>query len=215
MADSDEASDTTQWRRAIRFYRRPLGVPWLIAAVVVPLLFGAIGYGLVDRNREQNWPAPAMPPLTGPNTPTIPPVWLSPVSITRAGDDITLRGEFPDEKAKRALLEAVIASVGSTANVIDLLGINPDIEALDFSDAGPVFNAASAIPNFSLAVEGDTIRLAGTAASTQQVDAIEQAAEDAWPNLNIVDTMAISGQVNPKGSASPAPAPAPGPPGGH
>jgi peptidoglycan-binding protein ArfA len=198
MAEPGEASETNRWRRAAKFYRRPPGVPWLIALVVVPLILGAIGYGLADRSRELNPPSAASP--TGLNTPVIPPVWLSPVSITRNGNDITLRGEFPDNRAKNALLDAVIGSIGSTANVIDDLAINPDVESLDFSDSATIFNAAAPILNFSFVVNGDTIRLAGTAASIQQVDTIEQAAEDTWPDLNIVDTMEISGPVMPTGS---------------
>lgn len=217
MASSDEAPETTAGRRAAKFYRRPLGVPWLIALVAVPLLLAAIGYGVADRNRAANAPTGALPTLapSSTNRPTIPPVSLAPVSIIRNGNDITLRGEFPDDKAKAALLDAVTASVGSHANVIDTLGINPDVTSLDFSDAGPVFNAAASIPDFSLVVNGDTISLAGTAASTGQLDAIERAAEDAWPNLNITDTMEVRGPVTPTGSSIPAPAPAPGPTGGR
>jgi len=67
MADSDEAAETTQWRRAAKFYRRPLGVPWLIALVVIPLLLGAIGYGLSERTRSQvNGPTGALPTLAPP-----------------------------------------------------------------------------------------------------------------------------------------------------
>ncbi|GBE64775.1 hypothetical protein MFM001_12370 [Mycobacterium sp. MFM001] len=218
MADSDEAAETTQ---VARFYRRPLGVPWLIGLVVIPLLLGAIGYGLTERTRSQeNGPTGALPTLAPPTSggasppaPTIPPISLAPVSITRNGNDITLRGEFPDDKAKRALLDAVIASVGSEANVIDELGINPDINALDFSDAGPVFNAAASIPNFRLSVSGDTITLAGTTPSIDQADAILQAADDAWPNLNIDNQIEVSGPITPIPAPAPAPGPAPGGPG--
>jgi peptidoglycan-binding protein ArfA len=207
MASSEEASETTEWRRAARFYRRPLGVPWLIALAIVPLLLAAIGYGLLGRNQsESNPPTGALPtPPSGVNTPTIPPVSLAPVSVIRNGDDITLSGFFPDERAKAALLDAVIASVGSNANVIDTLGINPDVTSLDFSDAGPVFSAAASITDFSLVVNGDTITLGGTAASAKQQDAVEQAAEDAWPNLNIVDKMGISGPITPTGAPSAPP----------
>jgi peptidoglycan-binding protein ArfA len=200
MAEPGEASETTRWRRAAKFYRRSPGVPWLIALVVVPLMLGAIGYGLADRSREINPPSAASPAPTGPNTPVIPPVWLSPVSITRNGNDITLRGEFPNNRAKNELLDAVIGSIGHSANVIDDLAINPDVESLDFSDSAALFNAAASIPDFSLLVNGDTIRLAGTAASMDQVDTVEQAAEDTWPDLNIVDTMEIGGPVTPTGS---------------
>ncbi|KAA8963425.1 BON domain-containing protein [Mycobacterium sp.] len=206
MASPEKASETAEPRRSAKFYRRPLGVPWLIALIVVPLLLAAIGYAVGDRNHaESNAPtgaptgAPALP--TGANRkPTIPPVSLTPVSITRNGRDITLSGFFPDERAKAALLDAVIAAVGSNANIIDTLGINPDVTALDFSDAGPVFNAAASITNFSLVVSGDTITLSGTAASAEQQDAVEQAAENAWPNLNIVDKMGINGPLTSTGS---------------
>ncbi len=59
----------------------------------------------------------------------------------------------------------MIASVGDDINIIDNLGVNPDIKALDFSKAGPVFEAAATIPDFSLTVNGDTVTLAGTAAT--------------------------------------------------
>jgi hypothetical protein len=52
MAGSDEAPETTEWRRASKFYRRPPGLPWLIGLVVIPLLLGVIGYGEVNRNRS-------------------------------------------------------------------------------------------------------------------------------------------------------------------
>lgn len=211
MTSSEDAPEATRWRRAAKFYRRPLGAPWLIAAVAIPLLLGAIGYGLVDRNEmESSSPTAALPTLSPPEspgaqatTPIVPPVWVAPVSVVRNGDDITLRGEFPDEKAKTALLDAVIRSVGSNANIIDMLDVNPDVTALDFSDAEALFNAAAPIRDFSLTVNGDTVKLAGTAASTDQVDSIEQLAEDTWPNLNIVDTMAIGGPATPTGPSGP------------
>lgn len=200
MADSDKATESTEWRRVAKFYRRPLGVPWLIGLVVIPLLLGAIGYGLTDLTRsESNGPTGQLPTLAppashqaSPTAPTIPPISLAPLSITRNGKDITLRGDFPDAKAKAALLDAVTASVGSTANVIDNLGVNPDVNSLDFSDAAAVFNAAASIPDFRLSVAGDTITLAGTAATGDQADAVLQAADDAWPNLNIDNQIATS-----------------------
>jgi peptidoglycan-binding protein ArfA len=209
MASPEGASETVQRRRVAKFYRRPLGVPWLIALVVVPLLLAAIGYGVLDRNQAQsNAPTRALPTMpSGANRkPTIPPISLTPVSIIRNGRDITLSGFFPNERAKAALLDAVIAAVGSNANIIDTLGIDPDVTSLDFSDAGPVFDAAASITNFSLVVNGDTITLSGTAASAEQQDAVEQAAENAWPNLNIVDKMGINGPLTTTGSSSVPPA---------
>ncbi|MCV7258451.1 channel-forming protein ArfA/OmpATb [Mycobacterium shimoidei] len=158
------------------FYRRRFR--WLIG-LMVTLLLGAIGYGLLDRTRSHE------PTGAAPAAATISPISLVPVSITRTGKEITLQGEFPDAKARAALLDAVVESVGSTANVVDNLGINPDVNSLDFSDAALVFNTAAAIPDFRLSAVGDTVTLAGTAATAEQADAVLQAAEDTWPDLHI------------------------------
>lgn len=217
---TDETPATTEWRRVFTFYRRPLGLAWLIALVVIPLLLGAIGYGLYDRSRSgATGPSGTLPTLnqTGPagadsKMPTVPVISLAPASIVRHGNDIILTGDFPDQKTKAALVDAVKSSMGPDVNVIDKLGINPNVDALDFSDAGPVFSAAASIPDFRLEVKGDTVTLAGTAATTDQEDAVEQAAEDSWPNLNIVDTMEVRGPITP--TQSPGPAAAPPPPTG-
>jgi peptidoglycan-binding protein ArfA len=227
MAGSDEAAEATKWRRISKFYRRPPGLPWLIGLVVIPLLLGVIGYGELDRTRSHvNGPTGALPTLNvpnphggAPNTPTIPPISLSPVSITRIGNDIKLSGDLPGPEAKASLLEAVKAGFGPDFNLIDNLRINPDITSLDFSHATALFKAAASVPDFGLAVKGDSITLTGTAGSGDQQEAIEQAANAAWPNLNIVDTMGTNGPVTSSGPqspalASPAPAsPAPAPTG--
>jgi peptidoglycan-binding protein ArfA len=211
MAGSDEAPESTQWRRASKFYRRPIGLPWLIGLVVIPLLLGVIGYGEVNRNRsEVNGPTGALPTLSaqpGPSNAPIPSLSLAPLSITRSGNNITLHGDLPSAAAKESLVNAIKASAGPDVNIIDKVRVNPDVNSLDFSDAGPVFKAAASIPDFNLAVKGDTITLSGTAGSGDQQEAVEQAADAAWHNLNIVDTMSISGPVMPTGSAGPATAP--------
>ena len=212
MAGSDKAPEATEWRRTSKFYRRPPGLVWLISLIVIPLLLGVIGYGEVGRTQlEATGPTGTLPTLKAPSgtprTPTIPAISLAPVSITRSGNDIKLSGEFPSQEARTALLEALKASFGPNVNIIDNLGINRDITSLDFSNAAPVFKAAASIPDFGLAVKGDTITLSGTAASLAQQQAIEQAADAAWPHLNIVDTIGISGPVS--SSAPPTPAPAP------
>ena len=218
MAGSDEAPEATKWRRTSRFYRRPPGLAWLIGLLVIPLLLGVIGYGELDRTRSHvNGPTGALPTLNvptphggAPNTPTIPAVSLSPVSITRIGNDIKLSGDVPSSEARDSLLEALKAGFGPNINLIDNLRVNPDITSLDFSHATALFKAAASVPDFGLAVKGDTVTLTGTAGSGDQQDAIEQAANAAWPNLNIVDTMGINGPVTSSGPQSPAPAsPAP------
>jgi peptidoglycan-binding protein ArfA len=217
MAGSDEAPEATQWRRISKFYVRGPGLPWLVGLVVIPLLLAVIGYGGPDRTRSGfNGPTGALPTLNvpkpsggAPSTPTIPAVSLSPVSITRSGNDIKLSGDTPSVDARESLLAALKAGFGSNINLVDDLRINPDITSLDFSNAATVFKAAISVPDFGLTVKGDTITLIGTAGSGGQQDAIEQAAIAAWPNLNIVDTMGIGGLVT--ASAPPGPAPALGP----
>lgn len=201
MAGSGEAPETTEWRRASKFYRRSPGLPWLIGLVAIPLLLGVIGYGEMNRNRaEVSGPAGALPTLSAlPGSSNAPAMSLAPVSITRSGNNITLRGDLPNAAAKASLVDAIKASAGLNINVIDQLRVNPHVNSLDFSNAGPVFKAAVSIPDFNLVVKGDTITLSGTAASGDQQTAVEQAADAAWPSLNIVDTMAISGPVTPTG----------------
>jgi peptidoglycan-binding protein ArfA len=212
MAGSDEAPETTEWRRASKFYRRPLGLPWLIGLVVIPLLLGVVGYGEVNRNRSQvDGPTGALPTLSaepGPSSaPAMPALSLAPLSITRSGNNITLHGDLPSAAARASLVNALKESAGPNVDIVDKLRVDPDVNSLDFSNAGPVFKAAAAIPDFNLAVEGDTITLSGTAESGDQQEAIEQAADAAWHNLNIVDTMSISGPVMPNGSPGSATAP--------
>jgi peptidoglycan-binding protein ArfA len=217
MAGSDEAPEATQWRQTSKFYRQFPGLPWLIGLVVIPLLLALIGYGEVGRTGPKvNGPTGALPtlnvpkPPTGaPSTPTIPAVSLAPVSVTRSGNDIKLSGDMPTVEAKESLLAALKSGFGPNINIVDDVRINRDIASLDFSNAAAVFKAAASVPDFGLAIKGDTITLIGTTGSGGQQAAIEQAADAAWPNLNIVDTMGIGGPVT--ASAPPGPAPALGP----
>jgi peptidoglycan-binding protein ArfA len=190
-------------QKASTFYRRPLGVAWLIAVVLIPLLFGAIGYGALDRSRTQTEVSPepsgTLPTLTEPGFSDVPPpaFALAPLSIVWNGNQITLNGDMPSEEAKRALLDTVIEAVGQDVNIFDDLEINPDVKALDFSSAGPVFDAAATIRDFRLVVDGDTVTLAGTATSTDSARAVEDAAARAWQNVNLVDQIEISEPTTP------------------
>ncbi len=214
MGGSGNPPDATEWRRISKFYRRFPGLPWLIGLIVIPLLLAVIGHCDVDRAPSAaNGPTGVLPTLNAPapsgGAPTISAVTLAPVSITRSGNDIKLSGDMPSPEAKRSLLTALQAGFGPDANIIDKVRINPDIKSLDFSSAAPVFKAAASVPDFGLTVKGDTITLIGTAGSGSRQDAIEQAADAAWPNLNVVGTMGIGGPVT--ASAPPGPAPALGP----
>jgi peptidoglycan-binding protein ArfA len=209
--DPGDSPTTTQWRRASRFYRQPPGLAWLIGLVLAPLLLGVIGYGMLDRSRLQAGGGPelggALPTLIEPpGMPSAPPpsgLALAPLSVIRHGNEFTLNGDLPDTAAKRALLDSLIASVGDDVNIIDNLGVDPNIKALDFSSAGPVFKAAAAIPDFSLTVHGDSVILAGTAPTEGDEAAVTDAAVNAWQNVNIVNKVEIAGPVAPGPSLTP------------
>jgi peptidoglycan-binding protein ArfA len=185
--------------------RRSIGLSWLIGLVIIPLLIAAIGYGALDRAATSTGPTGALPTLTQTSTSGVPKLSLAPLSITRNGNDITLNGDFPDDSAKAILMKALRGGIGPTINVIDQIRINPNVDALDFSNAQPIFQASSSIPNFTLSVDGDTVTLAGTASSADQKNTIDQATTRAWSNLNIVDNLAVNGPPPPPG-ATPVPA---------
>jgi peptidoglycan-binding protein ArfA len=128
---------------------------------------------------------------------------LAPLSITRNGNDFTLNGDFPDDSAKAALMKAVTGSLPPGINIIDQIRISPNVDALDFAKAAPVFKDSASIADFSLTVNGDTITLAGTAASQDQKNTVTQDAVHTWSNLNVVDKLVVNG---------PVPPPPPGPP---
>jgi peptidoglycan-binding protein ArfA len=180
---------------APEIHRPSAGLPWLIAVVVIPLLVAAIGYGAFERPRPAQ--GPGGPPAAGTSsTSGAPKLSLTPLSITRHGNDFTLVGDFPDDSAKAALLKALNESLPGV-NIVDQTHINPSVDALDFAKAGPVFKDSAPIPDFSLTVGGDTITLAGTAASQDQKNAVHQDAARTWSTLNVVDKLAVNGPVPP------------------
>lgn len=166
-----------------RLYRRPLGLSWLIGLVVIPLLLAAIGYGAFDRTKP---PAPATTPSSS----------FAALSISRNGNNITLSGDFPDDSAKAALMNSLKA-LPSGVIIVDQIHINPSVRALDFANADPVFRASGAITDFSLSVSGDTVTLSGTASSADEHSAVRQAAVSTWSRLNVVDKLAVKGEVPP------------------
>lgn len=180
-------------RRGPVSYRRSLGLPWLIGLVVIPLLIAVIGHGAFHRARATGAP----PEITASGKPGKPPLSLAPLSITRNGNDITLTGDFPDDSAKSVLTKVLKNSVPAGVNIIDQIRINPNVDALDFSNAGPIFKNSASITDFNLTVNGDTITLTGTAASQGQKNTIDSEAAHTWSNLTVVDQLAVAGSAPP------------------
>jgi peptidoglycan-binding protein ArfA len=171
-----------------------LGLPWLIALVVIPLLIAAIGYGVSARSQSASQPSGVSTPST---TSGVPKFLLAAFAMARNGNSVTLSGDFPDDSAKAALMNALNGSLAPGVNIVDQVRINPDVDALDFSKAKPVFSDSASIPDFNLTVNGDAITLAGTAASTVQKNTIDNDAKRIWSTLNIVDNLSVNATTSP------------------
>ncbi|AKN16209.1 outer membrane protein [Mycobacterium haemophilum DSM 44634] len=201
----DTTAAITDPRQAARFDRRSPGLPWLIGVVVIPLLIAAIGYGAFDRPPPVNGPTGTLPSLTPSNSSGASKFSLAPLSISRNANNITLSGEFPDDSAKAALMDALKGSLAPGVNVVDQIQINPNVDALDFSNAGLLFKLSASMIDFSLTVNGDTVTLAGTAVSMDQKNTLDRAAVHTWSGLNIVDNIQVKGQIPPPGAPGPVP----------
>jgi len=171
------SGETTYSRRPPPFFRRSPGLPWLICLVVIPLLIAAIGYVAFDRPWSANGPSRALPTPAPSSTSAAPKIGLATFLISRSGNSITLNGAFPDESAKAALIKALKGAVPADINIVDQTHIDPNIKALDFSNAAPVFKDSASIADFNLAVDGDTVTLSGTATSQDQKNVVAHLVE--------------------------------------
>lgn len=165
------------------------GRAWLAALIVVPLLLAAVGCGLGGRAAPQgrHGGASAAAPTGA-------------LTITRRGSEVTLDGAVPDPVTRQTLLDLVIASLPDEVTVVDHLVVAPNGTTLDLTVAGPVFEAAAPIPDFRLAVNGDTVTVSGTAATARDRDAVATALVGVWPNANMVDELRLRSAVPPPSS---------------
>lgn len=170
------------------------GLPWLIALLVIPLLIATIGYEVSARS-------PSVRVSSAPSTSAGAPKFsLAAFSMVRNANSVTLSGDFPDESAKAALLKVLTGALPAGLNIVDQIRIDPAVDALDFAKAKPVFSDSASIADFALTVGGDTITLAGTAASPEQKNTIDTDAKRIWPTLNVVDNLVVNAPA-----ASPSP----------
>lgn len=197
-----EVTASTDSQRAPEDYRGSPSLPWLIALAVIPLLIAVIGSAGLDRPAAG--PTGGVPTLAPSNKPASSKLSLAPLSITRNSNEFVISGEFPDEAAKAALMKAVNGALPPGVNIIDQIRINPDIDALDFSKAGPIFKGSASIADFSLTVNGNTVTLTGTAATQDQKNTVEQEAARTWSNLNVVGKLVVKGPVAPPASSAAA-----------
>jgi peptidoglycan-binding protein ArfA len=215
MPGSEENRITTQSRKASRFYRRPPGLGWLLALLLVPLLLAAIGYSARDRSdKDVDLTLPSadssatmtMPSVTAPKV-KVSAMSFAPLSISRNGNDFTLSGDLPDAAAKTSLLDSLKGAMGAAVNLIDNVNLKAGINAPDFSGLEGVFKAGKPIPDLKLSLNGDTITLTGTSVSGHAKAAVEAAAKAAWPDLKISNKIQVTAPTGVPGSPVPTPAP--------
>lgn len=190
MTEPDDVrtrTTATEWRTESRYYRRTPGWGWLLGLLLIPLLFGWLGWGGVKPKVDLPDVSVSAPGAS------VPSLNLSPLSVLRNGRDFTLSGILPDLAAKNRLLSAMKAALGGGVNLIDKIDIAAGAVAPGFDGIGALLKAAADVPDFRFTVEGGTLTLTGTAASEDVKAEIEAAARAGWPNLQIINTISIKG----------------------
>lgn len=232
MAGSEQERTVTDWRTESRLYRRMPGAGWLFAFLVVPLLLALIGWAGLGRTgttsdaltlptvnptatMSQTASAPAPPSSTAAAPQGDYPAW----SIVRSGNGFTLAGEVSDDATKRGLIDT-LKLVLPGASIVDELTVSPDVRTPDIAGLGGLFSAAVGIPDFSLKLDGGTATLTGVAPAEPVKESAETYAKTAFPDVNVVNNIEVSGASPPASSPPPsatagqappsAPAPAPG-----
>ncbi len=195
------SAGVTQWRRQSRYYRRSPGWGWLLGLLLIPLLFGWLGWGAVKPKAAVGLPGVT---ATAPGLPaaSVPTLNLAPLSIVRNGTDFTLTGDLPDLSVKDKLLGVLKSTLGPGVNLIDKLTVKAGVSAPDFAGLGPVFKAANDIAGFNFNLVGETLTLAGTAPSDEIKTGVETAAKAAWPNVRIVNNIQVKAASTNTGSCA-------------
>lgn len=204
MSGSDETRTITGWRQATRYWRRSPGLGWLLAALLIPLLLGLLGWGVLgksDKDVDLTLPSVSatatLPEVSTPNV-TVPNLSWGALGLARAGNDVTLTGVLPNEAARTGLVNSVRTLFGPNVNVIDNLTVRDGVSIPELSGIGDALRPDVDIPDFSWRAEGDTITLTGTAPSDDVKAAAEAAAKAAWPDAKIDNQIVVVG-------AAPAP----------
>jgi peptidoglycan-binding protein ArfA len=188
-SDPRVSATATEWRTESRYYRRSPGWGWLLGLLLIPLLFGWLGWSALKPTMNAGLPSVG---VTAPDV-SAPALNFSPLSILRNGKDFTLSGILPDLAAKNSLLAALKAALGGGVNLIDKIEIAAGATAPGFDGLGALLKAAADVPDFRFTVEGGTLTLTGTAPSEEVKAAVEAAAKAGWPNVRIINNITIKG----------------------
>ncbi len=185
----------TEWRTESRWYRRSPGIGWLLGLLLIPLLFGWLGWGALKPTGTATAPEVGVTVPSASEGVSKPSLSFSPLSILRNGRDFTLTGLLPDLRMKERLFGALKAALGANVNLIDKLDVAAGATTPDVDGFAGLFTAAADIPDFRFVVQGDSLTLTGTALSDEIKAAVGAAAKAGWPNLRITNNIAIKGEA--------------------
>jgi peptidoglycan-binding protein ArfA len=219
VAGSEEERTVTDWRTESRFYRRKPGAGWLLAFLAVPVLLALIGlggFGTGGSNSDALTPPTVDPTATLSVTAAAPapssteavpqgdyPAW----SIIRSGNEFRIAGEVPDAATKTGLIDT-LKLVLPGASIVDELKVTPGVRSPDIAGLGGLFSAAVGIPDFNLKLDGGTATLTGVAPAEPIKASAETYAKTAFPDINVVNNIEVSGTS----PSAPPPPPPPPPP---
>jgi peptidoglycan-binding protein ArfA len=216
VAGSEEERTVTDWRTESRLYRRKPGAGWLLALLAVPVLLALIGLGGFAGSDSDQLTQPTVDPTAtlsatagapAPSTETEAapqgdyPAW----SIVRSGNEFRITGEVPDAATKKGLIDT-LNLVLPGASIVDELKVTPGVRMADVAGLGGLFSAAVGIPDFNLKLDGGTVTLTGVAPAEPIKASAETYAKTAFPDVNVVNNIEVSG------ASSSAPPPPPPPP---
>jgi peptidoglycan-binding protein ArfA len=192
--DIRPSTTATEWRIESRLYRRPPGWGWLLGLLLIPLLFGWLGWGALKPAARVDVPTPAAPSVSA-SAPSVgvPSLSLSPLSILRNGRDFTLSGILPDLTSKNALLTGIKAALGPSVNLIDKIDLAAGAVAPSFDGLSALFKAGADIPDLHFTVQGTSLTLTGTAPNDAVKAAVESAAKAGWPNVGVINNIVVKG----------------------
>lgn len=217
-----EGNDTR--RTESRFYRAKPGVGWVVALAVVPVLLALIGWGGVDRSAESEEltlptvnptatlsATAAAPEPTTAETTAAPTEGFPAWSIVRSGSQFRIAGELPDEQTKQGLLDTLKLVLPGAA-IVDELRAVPGVRSPDVAGLGGIFSSAVGIPDFAMTLNGDTVTLTGGAPAEPIRASAETYTRTAFPNVNVINNIEVTGPSQPTArppAASPPASPAP------
>jgi peptidoglycan-binding protein ArfA len=192
--DTRLTTTAAEWRVESRYYRRPPGWGWLLGLLLIPLLFGWLGWGALKPKVDVSAPNVSAPSISA-SVPSAgaPSLNISPLSILRNGRDFTLSGILPDLSSKNALMAAMKTALGPSVNLIDKLDIAAGAVPPSFEGLGAVLKAAGDVPDLQFTVKGAALTLTGTAPSEDVKAAVESAAKAGWPNVQVINNIVIKG----------------------